>query len=205
VQGTGSAQASVQNRSRGADADPLPDVPQSYLTGWRFASEVLTLKWEQVDLENKIVRLEPGTTKNDEGRTFPFSDYHDLDQLLREQRHKLPRSPFVFNYKGDQIRTYRRRWQTACKSAGVVAIVHDLRRTAVRNMVRAGIPQVYAMKLTGHKTDSVFRRYAISDEAALSEQTAKLAGLSNRSTGTAGQVIAISRPQADSTPPKVNR
>jgi integrase len=69
-------------------------------------------------------------------------------------------------------------WNGACKRAGLQgAWFHDLRRTAVCNLERAGVPRSVAMKLTGHKTESVYRRYAIADEAALSEGVEKLARL----------------------------
>src|SRR4030095_17012161 len=75
-----------------------------YLTGWRFG-EVLTLRWAQVDFQAGVVRLEPGTTKNDEGRTFPFAVLARLEAVLRQQRElttKLEREteqiiPLVFH------------------------------------------------------------------------------------------------------------
>jgi integrase len=72
----------------------------------------------------------------------------------------------------------RKAWANACESAGVAErIPHDFRRTAVRNLERAGVPRSVAMKITGHKTVSVYRRYAIVSEADLSEGMKKLAAL----------------------------
>ena len=100
--------------------------------------------------------------------------------------------PWVFQGAGRPIRSYRYAWAGACARAGtnvrggvkvvvrphlVGRIVHDLRRTAVRNLERAGVPRSVAMQLTGHKTESVYRRYAIVAEADLREGVAKLASL----------------------------
>lgn len=69
-----------------------------------------------------------------------------------------------------------RRWHDACRKAGVpMRIPHDFRRTAVRNLERAGVPRSVTMKLTGHKTEAVYRRYAIVCEADLTEGLKKLA------------------------------
>src|SRR5438128_3627249 len=51
-----------------------PVVRFAYITGWRIPSEVLPLQWRHIDFEARVVRLDPHTTKNDEGRTFPFTD-----------------------------------------------------------------------------------------------------------------------------------
>jgi integrase len=68
-------------------------------------------------------------------------------------------------------------WQDACEKAGVPGcIAHDLRRTAVRTFERAGVSRSVAMQLTGHKTESVYRRYAIVNELDLTEGVEKLAG-----------------------------
>ena len=142
----------------------------AYLTGWRLRSEVLTLLWKQVDFEAGEVRLEPGTTKNDEGRTFPFAVLPELEAMLRRQRERTDALqketgriiPWVFHHNGKRIVEYRKSWQTATEKVGLAGkIPHDFRRTAVRNLERAGVPRSVAMKLVGHKTESIYRRYAI--------------------------------------------
>lgn len=156
-----------------------------YLTGWR-KSEAFSLQWSQVDFDASEIRLEPGTTKNEEDRTFPFRGLPPLQTLLREQRERvraLERKrekiiPWVFHYKGERLRSIRTAWVNARKKAGLPdAWIHDLRRSAVRNMERAGVSRSVAMKLSGHKTESVYRRYAIADKSALEEGVEKLASL----------------------------
>lgn len=86
--------------------------------------------------------------------------------------------PWVFHRNGEQIKSFRTAWDAACRRAGIPdAIFHDLRRTVIRNMERAGVSRSVAMKLSGHKTMSVFSRYAIADVAALAEGVAQLAQL----------------------------
>ena len=70
--------------------------------------------------------------------------------------------PFVFHRNGKPIKSFYKAWRKACKKAGVPGrIMHDFRRTAIRNIDRAGITENTAMKLTGHKTSSVYKRYNI--------------------------------------------
>src|SRR5438270_8347482 len=162
-----------------------PVVRFAYITGWRIPSDVLPLQWRHIDFEARIVRLGPHTTKNDEGRTFPFTDA--LLQLLEAQKaehHRLKGEgvlcPWVFHQTGKKVKgkpivRFTRAWRKACEKAGCPGrIPHDLRRTAVRNLVRAGIPERVAMQMTGHKTRSVFERYNIVSECDLVEAAKKL-------------------------------
>jgi integrase len=143
----------------------------AYKTGWRL-SEIEDLIWPQVDRDQGIVKLEPGETKNEDGRTVY------LDQELKEiftQAWKTRKKgklvlPYVFlNYKGeDKIKQFNKAWSSACQNAGIgKRLFHDFRRTAVRNMVRAGIPERVAMMVSGHKTRSVFERYNIVNDTDL--------------------------------------
>ncbi len=187
--------------------DIKPIVTFAYYTGWRIRSEVLPMEWRQVDLSAGTVRLEPGTTKNDEGRTFPFAILPELAEVLLEQRRRTYEVqaktdkliPWVFHRNGDPIKGFRKAWDKACKAAGVPDMIpHDFRRTAVRNLERAGVSRSAAMKLTGHKTESVYRRYAIVSEADLAEGVKKLAALQER-TGKARAKQALNRGEEEST------
>jgi integrase len=86
-------------------------------------------------------------------------------------------SPWVFHRdSGDPIRYLRRAWVAATRGAGVSGrILHDFRRTAVRRMERAGVPRSVAMKISGHRTESIDRRYAIVAERDIADGLRKVA------------------------------
>ena len=157
----------------------------AYITGWRAMSELLSRQWRHVDLAKGWLRLDPGESKNGEGREFPFTpDMRSVLETPRETIRTIEREqacviPWVFvQADGSRIRDFRWAWRNACTKAGVPGrLVHDFRRTAVRNLERAGVPRSAAMKLTGHKTEAVYRRYAITDSAMLQEAAVKLAVL----------------------------
>jgi len=144
----------------------------AYNTGWR-RSEVFDLTWRNVDLQEGMVRLNPGATKNDEGRAV-YLEPELLGMMEDLRRQKVFGCKYVFHRNGSQIRDFRSTWSNAFKKAGVpVMLFHDLRRTAVRNMVRAGIPERVAMTISGHKTRSVFDRYNIVSPEDLKEAARK--------------------------------
>ena len=159
-----------------------PVVRFLYLTGWR-RGEALSREWRHVDFAAGTIRLEPGETKNGQGRVFPFGALPELAALLDERRAytdaverrtgQIVRS--VFHHDGRPIKSFRTAWRAACRRIGLARIPHDFRRTAVRNLVRAGVPEKAAMALTGHLTRSVFDRYCIVNEADLREAVGKLA------------------------------
>jgi integrase len=98
-------------------------------------------------------------------------------EKVNELERKTNRSiPWLFHHNGKPIKDFRKAWALACERAGVVGKVpHDFRRTAVRNLERAGVPRSAAMAMVGHRTESIYRRYKVADEATLKQRAAKLA------------------------------
>lgn len=158
-----------------------------YLTGWRNRSEVMPLTWDRVDFAAGVVRLEVGSTKNEDGRSFPIDVLPALKALLQRRLLETKRTrlalggadiPWVFHRDGRPLKDCYDAWRRACALAGLAGkLPHDFRRTAVRNLERAGVSQSVAMKLTGHKTAEVYRRYAIVAESDLRDGVRKLAAL----------------------------
>jgi integrase len=150
-----------------------PIIRFAYVCGWRVASEILPLTWAQVDRKSWTVRLNPGTTKNKRGRVIDVSQNAELMSLLQglwAEHEVLQKSgticPYVFQRKGKQIKSIRHAWENACERAGYPGrLLHDLRRSAVRNLVRAGVPDTVARQITGHVTRSVFDRYNITSDS----------------------------------------
>jgi integrase len=156
-------------------------------TGWR-KGEALGLQWRSVDFVSGTIRIED--MKSGDPRTLPFHALPELDALLRRLRERteaLERRrgkivPYVFHREsGQPIRDLRRAWVAATRAAGVPGrILHDFRRTAVRRMERAGVPRSVAMKVSGHRTESIYRRYAIVAERDIADGLRKVAAFQRR-------------------------
>ncbi|HSU61815.1 MAG TPA: site-specific integrase [Bryobacteraceae bacterium] len=126
---------------------------------------LLLIKWEQVDTEAGFVYMEKKRSGKHVGRVLPI--YGDMAAFIEMQPHG---SEYLFARGSEPIKDFRGSWKAACKRAGIPGLLfHDLRRTAVRNMRRAGIPESLIMKIIGHKTRSVFERYNIIDEDDIRE------------------------------------
>lgn len=124
--------------------------------------------------------------KSEKGRTFPFDVLPGLRDVLEEQREYTDQAqkrtgkiiPWVFHRNGKPIKDFYGAWRKACEAAGLVGkIPHDFRRTAVRNLERAGVSRAVAMQLVGHETEAIYNRYAIVSESDLRAGVEKLAAL----------------------------
>ena len=160
----------------------------AFVTGWRTPSEILPLEWRQVDLKAGEVRLDVGATKNGEGRVFPvtielrriLNAQQAIAQVVKREHGTIPRQVFCFTTgakagQGVTEGAYNKAWRKARIAAGCPGrIPHDFRRTAVRNLVRAGVPERVAMQMTGHKTRAVFERYNIGSEGDLRDAAQRL-------------------------------
>ncbi|MCK4537379.1 MAG: site-specific integrase [Candidatus Krumholzibacteria bacterium] len=150
-------------------------VTFAYKTGCR-RGEIVNLEWSHIDMKEGKITLPARNTKTKEARVF-FADSDVREVLSKQFVNRRTDCPYVFQKSGKQVGEFRKSWKTACDVAGVPgARFHDFRRTAIRNMIRAGIDRTVAKKISGHKTDSVFERYNITSEQDLREAALKLSG-----------------------------
>lgn len=141
----------------------------AYHTGCR-KGELLSLRWDQVDLINGKLSLDAEQTKNETPRVIYLRG--ELLEAMLKQRdwvlRNFPACEYVFTYDGSKLEGFKRQWLQTLKLLGLKGRkFHDFRRTAISNMVRANIPQVVCQKISGHKNESVFRRYNIITESDL--------------------------------------
>ena len=151
-----------------AVAARLPEYLQdfvrfAYLTGWRKGS-IASLMWADVDPDARVIHLRPENDKTGSGQVLALEG--DLWKIVERRRGDRYVSSglmdLVFHRSGKPLGDFRKAWKSACSSAGCPGrLFHDLRRTAVRNLIRAGVPERVAMSISGHKTRSVFDRYNI--------------------------------------------
>jgi integrase len=134
----------------------------AYFTGIRLG-ELLAIEWEQVDWEQEFITLRAEETKSGHTRAIPIFD-GDMKRWLTWSKQNADGCSRVFHRDGVPIKDFRTAWKAACVTVGVPDLkFHDLRRTAVRNMRRMGVSQVVRMRISGHRTDSMERRYNIVD------------------------------------------
>lgn len=150
-----------------------PLITFLYYCGVRLG-EAQQITWEQVDLKAALIRLEDEQTKSGEARTVPIPD------VLIAMLHTIePKEGVVFDSTN-----LRKQWLKACDSVGLGTldkktwqysglIVHDLPRSAINNLMKAGVSEKVAMTISGHKTRSVFDRYHIVDETDVIEAMRK--------------------------------
>jgi integrase len=169
--------------------DDLQDFARwGYFTGWR-KGEIASLSWNELSMETRQLRLRRQFTKNGEPRTIPLmGELWEIIQRRRRARRyegengETVLSPLVFfrqkgrgvPNEGAPIMEFRKAWKIACEAAKKPdALFHDFRRTAVRNMIRAGVDRKVAMLISGHKTESIFERYNITDERDIEDAVRK--------------------------------
>jgi integrase len=149
----------------------------AYHVGGR-RGELASVKWPQVDFNTNQIRLHATDTKNEEARTLPiYGEMREWLLIAKDIRDKkFPKCPWVFyTDEGDRLYWFRKSWTSACTRVGKPTFLfHDLRRSAVRNMERAGVPRKVAMSISGHKTENIYRRYDIVAERDLSDASTRM-------------------------------
>jgi integrase len=159
----------------------------AWLSAWR-PKEIRSLSW--LDVDGDVIRLRAENAKTRIARSVPLVG--ELAELIARRRLEMsPKTPLVFHNDGAPIGDFRKSWKTACKLAGVPEkLFYDLRRSGVRDMIRAGVSQTVAMSISGHVTDAMFRRYNITSDA---DQRAALTARQAYSTPQ----IAAAEPDAE--------
>jgi integrase len=145
-----------------------PVALTAYLTGMR-RGEIIELEWNRVDLFGGFIDLTPDDTKTEEPRRIYFNSLPELRQVFiqKEKTRKVGQCLVFTKADGEPVPKWymERQFKRACLDSGVGTYrFHDLRHTFNTNMVKAGVDQIVIMKITGHKTNAMFRRYSHLDK-----------------------------------------
>jgi integrase len=140
----------------------------AYHTGAR-RGEIRQIRLDKIDLKASRIELPGRTTKNKNARYLPI--YGDMSaELSMAVSLADPKCPFLIQNEGKRVNDWKKSWKAACALAKVDhALFHDLRRTAVTNMIEAGFSEKEAMEISGHKTRAVFDRYHIVSQRRLKQ------------------------------------
>ena len=139
-----------------------------YNSGWR-SGEGKRLEWSEVDLERNMIRLPAEKSKSKKPRNLPIIGAL-MEIIQRRLAVRRLDCPFVFHRQGKPVSSFRKAFKAAAAEAKMPELVpHDMRRSAVRNFRRAGLSEHEGMKLSGHETDSIYRRYDIISDDDLTE------------------------------------
>ena len=160
----------------------------AYNFGFR-SGELLSMRVDQVDLLNRSITLDPGATKNGEGRIIKLTSetYELVKQCMFSKR---PNDFLISRRDGQPVKDFRTAWKKLTEVAKLPGLLfHDLRRSAVRNMVRRGVPEVVAMRISGHKTRNVFDRYNIVNESDLAEAAKRIENGSKLESGHTSGIV----------------
>jgi integrase len=149
--------------SRLKDGDVRDFVAWAFWTGMR-RGEISQLTWAAFDRETSTLVLPGRSAKTRKPRKLVLEGVYREIIARRLSARRLD-CPLMFHRHGKPMGAFRKAWANACKKVGVSGLLfHDLRRTAVRNMIRAGIDKTVAKKISGHRTDAVFDRYNITSD-----------------------------------------
>jgi integrase len=145
----------------------------AYHTGAR-KGEICSIRTDYVDLKAKRIFRPGRTTKNGKPRYLPI--YGDMAAELEMALAAADRRcPFLIQRNSERVFDFEKAWTTACDAAGIQkALFHDLRRTALTNMIEAGLSEKEAMEISGHKTRAVFDRYHIVSDRRMKQNAEKL-------------------------------
>ena len=176
------------------DQDIADFMEWFFWTGMR-PGEIRSLAWQAFDRETWMLRLHAKDAKIGFGRVIALEG-HLRAIIERRMKARQFGCDLIFHRDGEMIGTFYKRWRQACLAAGVAGkIPYDLRRTAVRNMIRAGVPERVAMSISGHRTRAVFDRYNITSEKDLREAVVKTSAYVD-SLLDSPSVVTINQPAA---------
>lgn len=163
-----------------------------YLSGWR-KGEMKTLEWRDVDFDAQRIVLRAERSKNGEQRTLKL--FGELLAIIERAKERRSLSiPFVFHHNRRPIGDFRNALANACDAVGLGKVMpHDFRRSAVRNMIRSGVNQAVAMRMSGHKDPSVFARYNVIDERDLNDGAAMMDAYVKEQAQRAAKVVPLRR------------